>query len=214
MLPGCIREMYKRPLGFRNLEPEQTAEFRFYEELNDFLPPAQRKRALSYRFKGHPGIKDPIEALGVPHTEVELIVVNGESVGFDYPLQAGDRVAVYPMFESLDISPLLKLRDKPLRQPRFILDVNLGKLTKRMQLLGFDCLYRNDYRDAELVRIAVHEGRIVLTRDRRLLHAKAITHGYWVRAVLAEEQIGEVLRHQLAQHDRVEIEVVGTRTKK
>lgn len=191
---AAIGKVAKGPLGLDDMEAGHTAEFRFYAELNDFLPPAQRKRALSYRFKGHPGIKDPIEALCVPHTEVELIVVDGESVGFDYPLQAGDRVAVYPMFESLDISPLLKLRDKPLRQPRFILDVNLGKLTKRMRLLGFDCLYRNDYRDAEVVRIAVQEGRIVLTRDRRLLHAKVITHGYWVRAVLAEKQIDEVLR--------------------
>ena len=70
-----------------------TAQFRFYEELNDFRPPAARKTTTTYRFNGAPGIKDPIEALGVPHTEVELIVVNGKSVGFDYRLQHGDRVA-------------------------------------------------------------------------------------------------------------------------
>jgi uncharacterized protein with PIN domain len=175
------------------MKPEYTAEFRFYEELNDFLPPEQRKRTMSYRFSGHPGIKDPIEAFGIPHTEVELIVVNGLSVGFDYQLQAGDRVAVYPVFESLDISPLLRLREKPLRNPRFIMDVNLGKLAKHMRLLGFDSLYRNDYRDAEVVDIAVNEQRIVLTRDRRLLYIKRITHGYWVRSVGVERQIDEVL---------------------
>ncbi len=176
------------------MKPEYTAEFRFYEELNDFLRPAQRKRTLPYRFSGHPGIKDPIEVFGVPHTEVELIIVNGQSVGFNYQLQTGDRVAVYPFFESLDISPLLKLREKPLRNPRFIIDVNLGKLAKRMRLLGFDCLYRNDYRDAEVVNIAVNEQRIVLTRDRRLLYAKHISHGYWVRAVNVDSQVDEVLR--------------------
>jgi hypothetical protein len=176
------------------MKPEYTAEFRFYEELNDFLPPEQRKRTILYRFSGHPGIKDPIEAFGVPHPEVELIVVNGRSVGFGYQLQAGDRVAVYPVFESLDISSLIKLREKPLRNPRFILDVNLGKLAKRMRMLGFDSLYRNDYRDAELVNIAVDEQRIVLTRDRRLLYAKQISHGYWVRAVDVESQVDEVLR--------------------
>lgn len=176
------------------MKPEYTAEFRFYEELNDFLPPEQRKRTIPYRFSGHPGIKDPIEAFGVPHPEVELIVVNGQSVGFAYQLQAGDRVAVYPIFESLDISPLIKLREKPLRNPRFVLDVNLGKLAKRMRMLGFDSLYRNDYQDAELVNIAVDEQRIVLTRDRRLLHAKKISHGYWVRAVDVESQVDEVLR--------------------
>ncbi len=174
--------------------PEYTAEFRFYEELNDFLPQAQRKQTMHYRINGHPGIKNPIEVFGVPHTEVELIIVNGQSVGFDYKLQVGDRVAVYPVFESLDISSLLKLRDKPLRNPRFILDVNLGKLANRMRLLGFDCLYRNDYQDAEVVNIAVNEQRIVLTRDRRLLYIKHINHGYWVRAVNVESQVNEVLR--------------------
>ena len=176
------------------MKSEYTAEFRFYGELNDFLAPAQRKPTRLYRFSGHPGIKDPIEVFGVPHTEVELIIVNGQSVGFDYQLQAGDRVAVYPVFETLDIGSLIRLRDKPLRNLRFILDTNLGKLAKRMRLLGFDSLYRNDYQDAEVVNSAVNEQRIVLTRDRRLLYAKQISHGYWVRAVAADIQIDEVLR--------------------
>lgn len=173
---------------------EHTAEFRFYEELNDFLPPAKRKQTLPYRFDGNPGIKDPIEALGIPHTEVELILVNGESVGFDHRLRHLDRVAVYPMFESFDVTPLLRLREKPLRNPRFVVDVNLGKLARRMRLLGFDSLYANHYEDAEIADIALAECRIVLTRDRRLLHAKRITHGYWVRSVLVDGQMAEVLR--------------------
>ncbi|MGZ8175017.1 MULTISPECIES: Mut7-C RNAse domain-containing protein [Methylobacter] len=176
------------------MKPEYTAEFRFYAELNDFLPPEQRKQTMRYRFSGHPGIKDPIEVFGVPHTEVDLVVINGRSVGFDYQLQAGDRVAVYPVFETLDISSLVRLREKPLRNPRFILDVNLGKLAKRMRLLGFDSLYRNDYKDADIVKSAVNERRIVLTRDRRLLYIKQIDHGYWVRAVDVEVQVDEVLR--------------------
>lgn len=175
------------------MEPDHIAEFRFYEELNDFLLPAQRKRSLEYRFQGHPGIKDPIEAFGVPHTEVDLIVVNGESVGFDYQLRPGDRVAVYPMFESFDISPLVKLREKPLRRTAFVLDVNLGKLARRLRMLGFDALYDNRYEDAEVADIAAAEGRIVLTRDRRLLFAKRITHGYWVRSTDPRRQVDEVL---------------------
>ena len=163
-----------------DMKPESLAEFRFYAELNDFLPPMQRKRTVRYRFNGHPGIKDPIEAFGVPHTEVELLIVNGESVGFDYQLQADDRVAVYPVFKSLEITPLLRLREKIAPKPRFVLDVNLGKLAKLMRLLGFDCLYRNDFQDKEVGNIAVTEHRIVLTCDRRLLFAKQIKHGYWV----------------------------------
>lgn len=173
---------------------EHAAEFRFYEELNDFLKPERRRQTVSYRFDGHPGIKDPIEALGVPHVEVDLIVVNGESVGFDYRLQDGDRVAVYPVFESLDVSPIVKLREKPLRNIAFVVDVNLGRLARLLRLLGFDVLFSNAYDDDEIVRISEEQGRIALTRDRRLLYAKAVTHGYWVRSVWPSRQVEEVVR--------------------
>lgn len=175
-------------------EFEHAAEFRFYEELNDFLPPEQRKKTVPYRFDGHPGIKDPIEALGVPHVEVDLIVVNGASVGFDYQLRDGDRVAVYPVFEALDVSPAVKLRDAPLRKTAFVVDVNLGRLARLLRLLGFDALFSNAYGDDEIVAIAEAQNRIVLTRDRRLLYAKAVTHGYWVRSVWPSRQVEEVVR--------------------
>ncbi|MDD5463241.1 MAG: Mut7-C RNAse domain-containing protein [Methylococcales bacterium] len=175
------------------MKKEHIAEFRFYGELNDFLPLRQRQQTLIYRFSGHPGIKDPIEVLGAPHPEVEMIVVNGQLVGFDYQLQANDRVAVYPAFKNRDFALLVKLRENISPNPRFILDVNLGKLAKFMRLLGFDSLYRNDYRDKDVINIAVNEQRIVLTRDRRLLYFKNINHGYWVREVKAENQIDEIL---------------------
>jgi hypothetical protein len=152
------------------MNPEFQAEFRFYAALNDCLMPERRQRTLVYRFSGHPGIKDPIEVFGVPHTEVELILVNGQSVGFDYQLRTGDSVAVYPVFKSLDIAASQKIRGKTPLHPRFVLDVNLGKLAKRLRLLGFDCLYRNDYQDQDLANISVTDQQIVLTRDRRLLY--------------------------------------------
>lgn len=175
------------------MKKEHMAEFRFYGELNDFLSPRQRQRPLIYHFSGHPGIKDPIEVLGIPHTEVEMIVVNGQPVGFNYQLQAGDRVAVYPAFKNRDFALSVKLRENISLNPRFVLDVNLGKLAKFMRLLGFDSLYRNDYRDKDVVNIAVSEQRVVLTRDRRLLYVKNVSHGYWVREVKAENQIAEIL---------------------
>ena len=185
------------------MKPEYTAEFRFYAELNDFLLAGQRKQTLPYHFSGHPGIKDPIEVFGVPHTEVALIIVNGQAVGFNYQLQTGDRVAVYPTFKNLDISSVSKLREKILCKPRFIMDVNLGKLAKRMRLLGFDCLYRNDYKDVEVANISVSEQRVVLTRDRRLLYAKQISHGYWVRSVEVDIQVAEVL-HRFDLYDSIQ----------
>lgn len=173
---------------------QNQAHFRFYEELNDFLLPDRKKRTFAYHFNGRPAVKDAIEAIGVPHTEVDLILVNGKSVGFDYQLQCDDRVAVYPVFETLDISPLIRLRPKPLREPKFILDVHLGKLARLLRMLGFDTLYRNDYEDAEIIRQALAEHRIILTRDQGLLKVKQVTHGYWIRATAPEAQAREVLR--------------------
>jgi hypothetical protein len=95
-----------------------SAQFRFYEELNDFLPPKQRRQTFSYDFLGKPSVKEIVETIGVPHTEIDLILVNGESVDFCYQMQGGERVAVYPVFESLDISSLVRLRSKPLREIR------------------------------------------------------------------------------------------------
>ena len=170
-----------------------VAHFRFYEELNDFLPPERKKTSFSYRFSGSPAVKDAVEAMGVPHPEVDLIVVNGESVGFDYHLREGDRVAVYPVFESIDISPVVHLRAEPLREPRFVVDDHLGKLARRLRMLGFDTLYEKDSAPREIIDVSVRERRIILTRDRTLLKAKSVSHGYWLRATDPNEQTQEVL---------------------
>ena len=158
-------------------------QLRFYEELNDFLSPALRKVAFSHTFGRRASVKDMIESFGVPHTEVDIILVNGDSVDFSYIVQDGDHISVYPVFESLDISPLLRLRPAPLRSPAFVLDSNLGRLARYLRLLGFDCLYQNDFDDETVANIAAREQRTVLTRDRALLQRKIITRGYFVRQV-------------------------------
>jgi len=143
-------------------------------------------------------VKDAIQAVGVPHTEVDLVLVNGESVGFEYPLKDGDDVAVYPVFESFDIGPVTRLRPEPLRKTKFILDVHLGKLATILRLLGFDTYYRNDLDDPEIVDIAESEHRIVLTRDLGILKQNRVTHGYWVRSSNPEKQAVEIItRFQL-----------------
>ncbi len=171
-----------------------TAHFRFYEELNDFLPLSRQKIEFALQFDRRGSIKDMVESLGVPHTEVELILVNGRSVDFSYIVEDGDRISVYPVFESLDVSTLIRLRPAPLRDPRFVVDCNLGRLARYMRLLGLDCLYQNDFDDGAVARISQTQHRIVLTRDRRLLHRKIITHGFYIRAVYPRDQVREVLQ--------------------
>lgn len=168
--------------------------FRFYAELNDFLPAERRGVAFTYPYPGRAAIKDVIEAVGVPHTEVDLILVDGQSVDFAYVVQPGDGISVYPVFESLDIGPLNRLRPQPLRETRFVLDIHLGRLASHLRLLGFDTLYRNDYEDEELARISSSERRILLTRDVGLLKRSLVTHGYFVRATNPRQQTAEVLR--------------------
>jgi uncharacterized protein with PIN domain len=172
---------------------EKQVSFRFYAELNDFLPPSRRGVAFAHRFDVPAAVKDLIEAAGVPHTEVDLILANGESVDFGYQVQDGDRISVYPVFETLDITPILRVRPEPLRRIRFVLDTHLGRLAAYLRLMGFDTLYRNDYSDEELAHIAHDERRIVLTRDRGLLKRSKVTHGYCVRDTNPRRQLAEVV---------------------
>lgn len=172
-----------------------TITIRFYEELNDFLPKYRKKQAFEHNFSGNMTIKDIVESLGVPHTEIDMILANGNSVDFNYKPSRNDFISVYPVFESFNIKEVTRLRPEPLRKIRFILDVHLGKLVRDLRMLGFDSLYRNDYDDQEIIDIARDEKRIILTRDIGILKNKAVTHGYWVRSQKPKEQLTEVVDH-------------------
>ena len=174
---------------------KSSVSIRFYEELNDFLCVGNRKKEFQVSIKGVPCVKDVIEAQGVPHTEVDLILVNGNSVPFSYPLQDGDRISVYPVFEALDISDISKLREKPLRTPKFILDIDLDILAKYLRMLGFDTLYRSDYKDREIVNLSLSENRTILTRNRELLLRKGVVRGYLVKDTEPVKQLKEILKH-------------------
>ena len=170
-----------------------TVELRFYEELNDFLPEERRKRAFAVEVDRARSVKDAIESAGVPHTEVDLVIVDGRSVDFAHLLRGGEQVAVYPMFEALDIAPLVRLRPRPMRDPRFVADTHLGKLARHLRMAGFDTLYGTDWDDDRIVAISLGERRTILTRDRGMLRRREVERGYCVRAVESEAQLGEVV---------------------
>ncbi|WP_135452753.1 Mut7-C RNAse domain-containing protein [Mycobacterium sp. DL99] len=167
---------------------------RAYAELNDFLGPESRGLPVHRPVRSHQTVKDVLEAMGIPHTEIDLILVNGEPVGFEHRPVVGDRIAVYPMFEALEIGATARLRPVPLRDPRFVIDVNLGRLARLLRLLGLDVWWSNDADDQSLADISVEQQRILLTRDRGLLKRRAITHGLFVHSQLPEQQTLEVLR--------------------
>lgn len=166
-------------------------ELRFYAELRDFVdhPDGQVVR----RFQLSPSVKDLIESSGVPHTEVDLVLVDGEPVDLSHRIRDGDRVSVYPVFEAFDIEGVTRVRVKPLRNPRFLLDVHLGRLARYLRLLGFDSTYHPSWTDPELVEMSRRENRLLLSRDVELLKHGHLTHGYFVRDTDPRRQLLEVV---------------------
>ncbi len=151
-------------------------------------------KPVTRRFDVSGSVKDLIESFGVPHTEVDLVLVNGDPVDFSYVVRDGDRVSVYPVFESLDVSSVSRVRPTPLRNLRFVLDVHLGRLAAYLRMAGFDSVYHNHATDAELADAVVHERLVLLTRDRYLLMRADVDRGYWVRSTDPKKQLVEVLR--------------------
>lgn len=171
-----------------------SASIRFYGELNDFLPASHKQATLVFAFAAGTSVKDLIEALGVPHTEVDHLLVHGRPVDFGCIVQDGDRVAAYPPFSALDVPRESRLGPSPQAHPRFVADVHLGRLAAYLRLAGFDTEYRNDFADRELVEISTREDRTVLTRDVGVLKHAAVTRGYFVRETQPGRQLVEVLR--------------------
>ncbi|MFI5718646.1 Mut7-C RNAse domain-containing protein [Nocardia sp. NPDC051750] len=172
---------------------QDSLQLRVYAELNDFLPPRSRFAELRRPVRSHQTVKDIVEAAGIPHTEIDLLLVNGESVDFGHRPRPGDRLAVYPVFESLDIAALTRVRPHPLREPRLLVDVNLGGAARLLRLMGLDVRCEFDAEDTQLAEIAVDDHRILLTRDRGLLARRIVTHGLFVRADLPFDQVVEVI---------------------
>ncbi|MEJ8756944.1 Mut7-C RNAse domain-containing protein [Pontibacter sp. H259] len=168
-----------------------AARFRFHGSLNDFLHHSQKDNWISYTFRELPAIKDTIEAIGVPHPEVDVILVNGKAVNFTYKLQPDDVVEVYPAgtLQSINLIP------EPKNPLRFVLDVHLGKLARLLRMLGFDTIYDPALSEKQIVGIALSEERILLTRGTEILKLKTIKYGYWLRSQDPEIQLREVITY-------------------
>ena len=172
-------------MGFRpTLYAVKTARFQFDAQLHWLLPHGKRGGEFDYSFSGPQSVKHLIESLGIPHTELGEARANGNLVGLGYLVHDGDRVEVRAVAQANAGS-----------EPRFVLDGHLGRLTTYLRMLGLDCLYRNNYDDRELASISVNEGRVLLSRDRRLLMHKSIQTGHLLRSLDPAEQLKEVVQH-------------------
>ncbi|MFW6358636.1 MAG: Mut7-C RNAse domain-containing protein [Chroococcales cyanobacterium] len=172
----------------------EQVHFRFFGELNYFLPPSKKQERFPHGFEERTSIKDMIEGIGVPHPEVDVILVDGKAVDFNYIVSDRHEIEVYPASVSPSIPSIIHLQPSPPKTPRFVLDVHLGKLASALRMLGFDTLYRNDYEDETLAEISAAENRIVLTRDRGVLMRSIVELGYYVRSTKRDLQIVEVMQ--------------------
>ncbi|MCO7224071.1 Mut7-C ubiquitin/RNAse domain-containing protein [Pleionea sp. CnH1-48] len=167
--------------------------FTFYGNLNDFLHNTTTT-TIDYSFDGSPSVKDSIEAIGIPHTEVAQVLIGDQAIDLNTKLENQQQLSIYPAnYANTHIKPCPPHKPAELK---FILDVHLGKLARSLRMCGFDCLYYSqDIIDENLARLSAEEDRILLTRDIGLLKRSNVTYGYFVRNTRAEQQLEEVLSY-------------------
>ncbi len=175
---------------------------RFYSELNDLLPDHRKNTDFEAEFKDKRSVKDIIEAFGVPHTEVDIIIANGESIDFKYILQGGDQISVYPAFEKPNIQNILHLCPAPPFKTRFIVDINLGDIVKLMRVLGFDVYYDQDLSNQNIIELSKKDDRIIITKSRKLLKFKDVAYGLLLHSGTTEAQIKDII-YRLEIKDKV-----------
>jgi uncharacterized protein len=164
----------------------------FHGDLNAFLGSKADDVVIERQLAEKTSIKDIIESCGVPHPEVDLILVDEQTVGFDHTLANDAEVEVFPV-ENRGTDHTEK-RLQTIGITRFVADGHLGGLTRNLRLLGFDVAYRQSADDRQLLQVMVRENRALLTRDRRLLMHAIVQHGYCPRSQNADEQTIEIVR--------------------
>ena len=165
---------------------------RFHGDLSVFLRSKAGDAVVERPLAEKTSIKDVIESCGVPHTEVDLILVDAQPAGFGHTVDNDATVEVFPVEEGGTV-----YTDKGLQSvgiSRFVSDGHLGRLTRNLRLIGFDVAYHQNANDEQLLEIMARENRALLTRDRRLLMHGIVQHGYYPRSQNADEQTIEIVR--------------------
>jgi uncharacterized protein with PIN domain len=173
--------------------PTWLCEVRCYGELNDFLPPERRHRAFPVQCSTPRSVKDILEAVGVPHTELRFVLVDGEPAALPHVVRGDCRLAAYPACYQTNLAPSSPPPWPAPADCRFVADVHLGKLARLLRLLGFDCLHNPAWDDPELARRSATERRVLLTRDRGLLKRAIVPFGVYVRSSDPPQQAAYVL---------------------
>jgi uncharacterized protein len=169
-----------------------TVRLNFHGDLAFFLGRKARVEIIERSLSEKTSVKDVVESSGVPHPEVDLILVDGRPVNFGYGLERDRDIDVYPVRFTCTYFEKDRLQIRCIK--RFVADGHLGKLTRNLRLLGFDVAYDRQAQDRQLLRVMESENRALLTRDRRLLMHAMVKAGYCPRSQNADEQTIEVIR--------------------
>jgi uncharacterized protein with PIN domain len=164
----------------------------FHGDLHFFLGSKSGDAMIERQLAEKTSIKDIIESCGVPHPEVDLILADEQSVGFDHPVANDAKIEVFPVDNRSTVHTDKRLQTT--RMLRFVADGHLGSLTRNLRLLGFDVAYGQNADDRQLLEVMARESRALLTRDRRLLMHGIVQHGYWPRSQNPDEQTIEIIR--------------------
>jgi len=169
-----------------------TVRLNLHGDLDFFVRLESRAQRIARCLHEKTSVKDVIESCGVPHPEVDLILINGQPVDFHYTLGTDADIELYPV--GTDIPEFKEQRLQVTTAMRFVADGHLGKLARNLRLLGFDVAYDPQADDRQLLRVMEREDRALLTRDRRLLMHAVVKTGYYPRSQDADEQTVEVTR--------------------
>jgi uncharacterized protein with PIN domain len=167
--------------------------FRFHGDLNGFLAPSRREEPFAHTVPDRTALKDVIEALGVPHTEVGRLTSDGAPATLEQRVADGAHIEVWPVPPE-SAAREGSLQPEPPHPLRFVLDVHLGRLAAYLRMLGVDTIYERHNDDDVLARISSQEQRILLTRDVGLLKRAEVRFGHYMRATDPERQLTEVMR--------------------
>ena len=172
---------------------KRTITIALSEGLRELLRHGLKGDSIEYRLQRRASIKDIVESLGIPHTEVGAIRVAGRAMDFSFIPELGQKVRVNAVDPPFNVTRPTLLRLEPIPVVKFVVDVNVGRLAALLRLAGFDAAYENGLRDREIAELACQENRIVLSKDRALLKRSKIVFGRLVRAVQPEDQLTETL---------------------
>src|SRR6266850_750508 len=149
-------------------------------DLQFFLRRHQRDQPVLRILSEKTSVKDAIESCGVPHSEVDLILVGERPVQFSHQLENDTALSIYPVETPIDFFPADRLQTRHVAS--FVTDGHLGKLTRDLRLLGIDVAYDRGADDAQLLETMSRDRRALLTRDRRLLMHAVVQDGFYPRS--------------------------------